>query len=236
MCGRYASTRSRTELTALFDAVDETGGADLAPDYNVAPTDAVPIVRASGTGRGLAVARWGLLPPWARDPRVAARMINARAETVATSRAYAESFAHRRCLVPADGWYEWLRLPTGRQAYFMTPRDGGVVVFAGIWARWRDRLTCSIVTTAAIGDLAGVHARMPLLLPPERWALWLARDADPAELLVAPPEAYLSTLEIRPVGPAVGDVRNDGPDLISRVEVPLPGPAARTEPIAQPLF
>lgn len=231
MCGRYATTRSTVDLTALFDAVDETGGAALAPDYNVAPTDLMPIVRVAaatatdpGTGRGLAVARWGLLPHWARDPRVGARMINARAETVATSRAYAESFAHRRCLVPADGWYEWLPGPTGRkQAYFMTPRDGGVLAFAGIWARWGDQLSCSIVTTAAVGQLAGVHDRMPLVLPAERWDRWVSGGADPAVLLAPTPEAYLAGLEIRPVGPAVGDVRNDGPGLVARVEAPVPG-------------
>jgi len=236
MCGRYASTRSTTDLTALFDAVDETGGAQLAPDYNVAPTDPVPIVRATRAGRGLAVANWGLLPHWARDPRAGARMINARAETIATSRAYAESFARRRCLVPADGWYEWLRLPTGRQAYFMTPRDGGVLAFAGIWTRWRDRLTCSIVTTDAVGDLAGVHARMPLLLPPERWGPWLDTETEPSQLLAPPPETYLARLEIRPVGPAVGNVRNDGPGLVARVDAPVPGAPAPAEHLAQPLF
>lgn len=245
MCGRYATTRSTADLSALFDAVDETAGGALAPDYNVAPTDPVPIVRvaaggrdaASGRdasrGRGLAAARWGLLPHWVRDPRAGARMINARAETVAASRAYAESFAHRRCLVPADGWYEWLRGPTGgRQAYFMTRPDGGVLAFAGIWARWGDRLTCSIITTAAVGRLAAVHGRMPLVLPPGRWDGWLAGSADPAVLLAATGAAYLARLEIRPVGPAVGDVRNGGPGLVARVDAPVPG----SRPVAQPLF
>lgn len=239
MCGRYATTRSTADLTALFDAVDETGGVVLAADYNVAPTDVVPIVRTAsattgpGAGRGLAVARWGLLPHWARDPRIGARMINARAETLATSRAYAESFAHRRCLVPADGWYEWLPGPTGRkQAYFMTPRDGGVVTFAGIWTRWGEHLTCSIVTTAAVGHLAGVHDRMPLVLPDGRWDIWLSGAGDPELLLAPAPEAYLARLEVRPVGPEVGDVRNDGPGLIARIEAPVPG----RENVAQTLF
>lgn len=228
MCGRYATTRSTADLTALFEAVDETGDAGLVPDYNVAPTDPVPIVRATPAGRTLAVARWGLLPHWARDSRAGARMINARAETIATSSAYADSFAHRRCLVPADGWYEWLRRSgaAGRkQAYFMTARDGEVLAFAGIWTRWRDRLTCSIVTTAAVGDLARVHDRMPLLLPAGRWSRWLRGRADPAVLLTAAPEAYLARVEIRPVGPAVGDVRNDGPGLVARVDASLPGVA-----------
>jgi putative SOS response-associated peptidase YedK len=227
MCGRYATTRSTADLTALFDAVDETGGGRLPPDYNVAPTDPVPIVRTGRDGHdgnSLAVARWGLLPHWAKDARAGARMINARAETITTSRAFATAFARHRCLVPADGWYEWLPRPTGgKQAYYMTPRDGGVLAFAGIWSRWQERLTCSIVTTEATGDLVAVHGRMPLLLPPQRWESWLRGPADPEELLATPPAAYLAALEIRPVSPAVGDVRNDGPGLIARVEAPAPG-------------
>jgi putative SOS response-associated peptidase YedK len=223
MCGRYATTRSEADLAALFDALDETGPEGLVPDYNVAPTDPVPIV-ATLPQRVLRVARWGLLPHWAKDPRAAARMINARAETVATSSAYGPSFASRRCLVPADGWYEWVKAPDGRpQPYFMTPRDGGVLAFAGLWATWGSaedrRLTCSIVTMPALGGLAQVHHRMPLVLPPERWARWLAGPGD-SILLEPPPKGYLAGLEIRPVGVAVGDVRNDGPSLVTRVDVP----------------
>ena len=230
MCGRYATTRGAGELSALFESYDDIGDR-LGADYNVAPTDRVPIVRISERlgGRVLSVARWGLLPPWAKDARAGARMINARAETVATSRAYANSFARRRCLVPADGWYEWLRRAGGRQAYFMTPRDGSVLAFAGIWSVWgtadTSMLTFSVITTAALGELALVHDRMPLLLPRSRWADWLAGDDDPAELLAPPSLAELAGIEIRPVGPAVGDVRNDGPGLVERVPAPPLRPA-----------
>jgi putative SOS response-associated peptidase YedK len=165
-------------------------------------------------------------------------MINVRAERVADSPAYARAFARRRCLIPADGWYEWRRRKpasaaggraesartAGRQVYFMTPRDGTVLAFAGLWAVWgsgTDRLiTCSVVTTAAVGEFAFVHDRMPLCLPPWRWPRWLpdgggsADEVDPAELLAPPEGNFLASLEIRPVGPAVGDVRNDGPELI----------------------
>lgn len=224
MCGRYASTRSATDLSALFDADDETGDG-LAADYNVAPTDPVPIVRLSRRvgGRVLSVARWGLVPAWATGTSGAARMINARAETVATARAYATSFARRRCLVPADGWYEWLRRTArDKQPYYMTPRDGGVLAFAGLWSVWGTAenrlLTCSIVTGPAVGEFAAVHDRMPLVLPPERWGHWLsAPPDDPHALLAPPPQEYLATLDIRPVGTRVGDVRNDGPDLVARV-------------------
>jgi putative SOS response-associated peptidase YedK len=237
MCGRYATTRNAADLAALFEAVDDTGG-DLVPDYNVAPTDSVPMVRISARlgGAALSVARWGLVPPWATDPRGAARMINARAETVATSPAYAAAFARRRCLVPADGWYEWVRGPgRARQPYFMTSPDGAPLVFAGIWSVWgagpERRLTCGVVTSAAVGDLAAVHDRMPLVLPADRWSSWLS--APPDEALLAPtPDGLVAGLEIRPVGAAVGDVRNDGPGLVARVTVEPPA----EEPEALRLF
>jgi putative SOS response-associated peptidase YedK len=247
MCGRYATSRSSADLSSVFDALNETADR-LAADYNVAPTDPVPVVRVSERGGGpvLNVARWGLVPPWAKDPRVGARMINARAETIASSRAYARPFAQRRCLVPADGWYEWrlspaplarpLRRGTGRQAYFITPTDGSVLAFAGVWTAWSGRkpgdglLTFSVVTTAALGDLTLVHDRMPLVLPPSRWSSWLAGTPGD-DLLAPPPEEYVAGLEIRPVGPAVGDVHNDGPSLLARVDAP-----PLTEPAELRLF
>jgi putative SOS response-associated peptidase YedK len=222
VCGRYATTRSAADLAALFEAVDTTGG--LAARYNLAPTDPAPLVRVSRRhgGRALSEGRWGLLPPWVRDRRAGARMINARAETVATSRAYGPVFATRRALVPADGWYEWRRADGLRQAYFMTPRDGSVLALAGLWRRWGEEglLTFCVLTTAAAGDLAAVHDRMPLLLAPPEWDRWLNGDpAGEAAALLRPPEAaLLARLEIRPVGPAVGNVRNDRPDLVTRID------------------
>ncbi len=217
MCGRYATTRSGVDLAALFDALDETGGA-LVPDYNVAPTDPVPVVLMASAGRAVRVARWGLVPPWAKDARVGVRMINARAETVMSTNAFAPSFRQRRCLVPVDGWYEWRREEYGKQAYFMTA--GEPLVFAGLWSlSGAGMLTSSIVTMCAVGNLASVHDRMPLLLTPDRWDDWLCGSADPARLLAVPPLKFLDSLEIRPVGPAVGDVRNDGPALTARIGV-----------------
>jgi putative SOS response-associated peptidase YedK len=239
MCGRYASTRSAADLAALFEASDETEDG-LVPDYNIAPTDPAPIIRTSARagGRVLTAARWGLVPAWARDASGAARMINARAETVADSRAFGRSFAQRRCLVPADGWYEWRagspspeergrgrtasvgRRPggAGKQPYFMTRPEG--IVFGGIWSSWaidgrNPMFTFSVLTLPADGDLALVHDRMPLVLEPSRWAAWLA-GSDAGMLRAASPE-YRAGIEIRPVSPAVGDVRNDGPDLIRAV-------------------
>jgi putative SOS response-associated peptidase YedK len=240
MCGRYATTRSSADLSALFESYDETGGA-LSADYNVAPTDPVPIVRMSRrrSGRVLSVARWGLVPPWAKDLRGAAKMINARAETVATSPAYARSFADRRCLVPADGWYEWVRSASGqKQAYYMTPEDGSPLAFAGVWSVWGSSepvITCSIITTAAMGELALVHDRMPLVLHSTRWPAWLTDNRDTGKLLAAPAPEEATRIELRPVGAAVGDVRNDGPALIERVSAaPLDRPSV--DPIELTLF
>lgn len=218
MCGRYASTRSAADLAELFGAEDLTEG-DLVPDYNLAPTDPAPIVRASQS-RGaavLCVARWGFVPSWARDVSGAARMINARAETVASSRLFGDAFARHRCLVPADGWFEWRRSGPRKQPFFMTRPEG--VVFGGIWSVWppEARLTFSIVTLPAAGPLAAVHDRMPMVLDESRWSAWLGGAGAPA--VVAPPSAdYCAGFELRPVAAAVGDVRKDGPELLLRVD------------------
>ena len=232
MCGRYASTKSSADLATLFEALDETDGI-LAPDYNVAPTDPVPIVRhsMSAAARVVTVARWGLVPAWSTTSAGAARMINARVETVVTSRAYARPFAERRCLIPADGWYEWRRRSDGgRQAYYMTRPEG--LAFAGVWTVWAppratppatetERLiTFSVLTMPAQAHLAQVHDRMPLVVEPIHWEEWLT-SGEPAGLLRPPSPEYAAAIEVRPVSPAVGNVRNDGPDLIRTVESSL---------------
>jgi putative SOS response-associated peptidase YedK len=217
MCGRYATTRSAGDLARLFAAFDETEG-ELAPDYNLAPTDPAPIVReSSDRGRVVSVARWGLLPVWADNPRAGARMINARSETVATAKAFAPSFKSKRCVVPADGWFEWVVLDGKKFPHFMTVPEG--FAFAGLWAVGKFGLSCSIITTAAVGELARVHDRMPLLLEADGWERWLTAPPDPA-LLTPPSLEYVASIEIRPVGSAVGNVRNDGPELIARFNDP----------------
>ncbi|GAA2682261.1 SOS response-associated peptidase [Actinoplanes palleronii] len=219
MCGRYATTRSNADLSQFFEAADVAG--DLSPSWNVAPTDPVPLIRESRThaARVLDTARWGLVPPWAADLRQGARMINARAETVAGLKTFAPSFARRRCLIPADGWFEWVRNGKQKQPYYMTSADGSPLAFAGIWSAWgpESLLTCSVITTAALGDLTRVHDRMPLILSADRWAGWLAGGGDPESLLRPPAEAVLAAIEVRPVGQAVGYVRNNGPELLAPV-------------------
>ncbi len=194
--------------------MDASEGVDLRPSYNVAPTDRVRVVRRSRrahefsavgaatpslavatgarAGRVVSVVRWGLVPSWAKDPGIGSRMLNARAESLAEKPAFRAAFARRRCLVPADGWFEWTpkRNEPGKQAYYMTPAGGGGLVFAGLWEVWgsgEERLyTCTVVTTAALGPLAAVHDRMPLVLPPERWSAWLGEEETEPAALLAP--------------------------------------------------
>jgi putative SOS response-associated peptidase YedK len=224
MCGRFAQQRPTAELAVLFDAeplVDDPGG-----HFNLAPTDPAAVVVERGDRRAITTYRWGLLPFWATDPRGAARRINARAETVATSPAFADSFRRRRCIVPADGFYEWQRDGSVRRPFYIRRRDGGPLALAGLWSGWRDpatdtvRRTFAIVTTTPNEPIARLHDRMPVVLEPGAWKLWLDPDlADVGELhgLLRPSPG--DAIEIVPVRPLVNDVRNDGPELI----VPLAG-------------
>jgi putative SOS response-associated peptidase YedK len=240
MCGRYVSVRGDADLLAEFDAVEGnstdagTAASTYEPDYNVAPTKPVRIVvnrrRRDGAGqaegrpvRQLRIASWGLVPSWAKDRSIGARMINARAEGLAEARAFRRAYAARRCLIPADGWYEW-RAGSGaaKQPYYMTPSDGHVLAFAGLYEFWGQPgellTTATIVTCAAEGQLAEVHDRMPLVLSRPAWTRWLdPAVADPADLLGAWDEARGEQLEIRPVGAKVGNYRNNGPELIEPV-------------------
>ncbi|THV43271.1 SOS response-associated peptidase [Glycomyces buryatensis] len=232
MCGRYANSKSGADMAALFDADDLIAGA-WTPSYNIAPTVQAPVVRRSGSreSRVVELARWGLVPPWASDPSVGTRMFNARIETVATSRAYKRPFASRRALIPADGWYEWRKLPGGgKQPYFFTQPGG--VVFAGLWDTWSQgdvsMLSFTVLTCPALNEaVETVHDRMPYVLPPERFGAWLGEeDADEGELLAGPETALEDRLEIRKVGRAVGRTGNDGPELVRPIAEQMPGSQA----------
>ncbi|MGY1847761.1 SOS response-associated peptidase [Blastococcus sp. SYSU DS1021] len=246
MCGRYAASRKPEDLALEFEAVPAGGQPPLAADYNVAPTKDVYVVRharerdaegvpTGGGFRELRAVRWGLVPSWAKDVSVGNRMLNARAESLTEKPAFRSAARSRRCLVPADGWYEWAkRLDSpAKQPYFITPEDGSVLAMAGLWEVWgkgEDRLyTCTVVTSPATGALAEIHDRMPLVLPRERWAEWLdpARE-DVVELARSTPPELVAGLELRPVSPAVNSVRNNGPELLARadgVDAPADQPA-----------
>jgi putative SOS response-associated peptidase YedK len=165
------------------------------------------------------------VPSWAKDVSVGNRMLNARVESLTDKPAFKKAAATRRCLVPADGWYEWakrLDAPT-KQPYFITPEDGSVLAFAGLWEVWGrgdDRLyTCTVVTAPAVGALTEIHERMPLVLPPDRWAAWLdPTREDVAELATPTPPELVEALELRPVSTAVNHVANNGPELVARAE------------------
>jgi putative SOS response-associated peptidase YedK len=240
MCGRYASTKNPARLAAEFDAVDATGAEAPRADYNVAPTKGVLSVvqrhprDAEGnrdldrTERSIRVMRWGLVPKWAKDPSIGNRMINAKSETVTSKPAFRSVIKFQRCLLPADGWYEWKRDAGRKQPYYMTTPDGSSLALAGIWATWRDPragddafplVSCSVLTTDAVGALRAVHERMPLVLPRADWSRWLDPDVgDVGELLVPPSEDLIAELELRPVSTAVNSVRNNGAELTERVE------------------
>ncbi|MCI2416772.1 SOS response-associated peptidase [Saccharopolyspora sp. K220] len=240
MCGRYASTKDPGKLAAEFAALDATGGAAPGADFNVAPTKGVLSVvqrhprdeagepDLDRTERSIRVMRWGLVPMWAKDKSIGNRMINAKSETVTTKPAFRTSIKRFRCLLPADGWYEWTRDGGRKQPFFMTSPDGSSLAMAGIFATWHDPqvedapplVTCSVLTTSAIGRLTEVHDRMPLLMPSTAWEQWLDPDLqDVADLLGPPPGELIDGLEIRPVSTAVNNVRNNGAELVERVSL-----------------
>ena len=225
MCGRYTSTTSAADLAAYFD-VDEVVAEELGPRYNVAPTDEVYAVARSSKGpTRLGTFRWGLVPSWAEDVRVGARMINARAESLVDKPAFRRPFERYRCIVPADGFYEW-QVVAGRkkkQPWHISRADGDVLAFAGLWSSWRPQrgsdegrvTSCAIITTDANEAIRPLHDRMPVILPPDAWAAWLDPANDDVEdlrgLLVPAPDELL---RLTMVGDAVSNVRNDGPHLL----------------------
>jgi putative SOS response-associated peptidase YedK len=245
MCGRYASSRRPEDLVEEFEVETSRVPAPLEADYNVAPTKEVYAVLERPPSREeperpverqLRVLRWGLVPSWAKDPSIGSRMINARMETVAEKPAYKRAFARRRCLLPADGYYEWY--PTSeltkagkprKQPFFIHPADGGVLAMAGLYEIWRDptradddperfRWTCTVLTTEAEDAVGHIHDRMPLMVPRERWAGWLDPTAEGPDLLALLEPAAPGRLEAYPVAPLVSNVRNNGPELVE----PLP--------------
>jgi putative SOS response-associated peptidase YedK len=271
MCGRYASARKRIELLEEFRVETDRVADPLEPDYNVAPTKPVYAVlsRASGGGEGrsdagssgaevraadgrggqdgaaasrqLRVLRWGLVPTWAKDPSIGGRMINARAETVDAKPAYRKAFARRRCLLPADGYYEWQPAKAGqrtiKQPYFISRQDGGSLAMAGIYELWRDRdlpddherawlWTAAIITTDAPDELGRIHDRMPMIIGKGHWSDWLDPANDnPADLRELLTPAVTGGLVWHPVSTQVNSVRHNGPELIEPIELE---PAAAT--------
>jgi putative SOS response-associated peptidase YedK len=272
MCGRYASARSRIELLEEFAVDRDRADEPLQPDYNVAPTKPVyaVITRAPRPGqdqaespgpddgpstarpagepaqrpvRELRVVRWGLVPSWAKDASIGSRLINARAETVSEKPAFRSAFAKRRCLLPADGYYEWQPPPAGtkgpKQPYYIFRHDHSALAFAGLYELWRDRSvatedsaawlwTATIITTTAPDELGEIHDRMPMVIDQASWTDWLDpgnTDVADVRALLAP--AATTGLISYPVATLVNSVRNNGPELIRQADPVAPGMGGR---------
>lgn len=224
MCGRY---ELHTHPAAIALAFGLAYPPAMQPRYNIAPMQCVPIVRLNAAGeRELVQVRWGLVPRWAKDPSIGSRMINARAETATTRGAFRHALARRRCLVPADGFYEWRVTASARQPMHVARRDGQPFGMAGLHERWRSPQgevidTCTILTTRANAPLQALHERMPVIVPPQDYARWLdASDAsaDVQDVLVPAPDDALCA---RPVSSRVNAVRNDDARLLDPVDMGL---------------
>ncbi len=197
----------------------------LEPRYNIAPTQPVAAIRTDQAGRRkLAMLRWGLVPHWAKDISIGNRLINARAETVAEKPAFRQALSRRRCLVLASGFYEWGKSPAGKVPYFMSPRSGEGLAFAGLWEQWRggDGVleTCAIITTAANATLTKVHQRMPAILAADAQVRWLDGETPATERLELLRPAPEDELEVRQVRRTVNNPRNEGAELIEAVSEP----------------
>jgi putative SOS response-associated peptidase YedK len=233
MCGRFLLTAPVEALRRLFGV---EAGLNLGPRYNIAPTQETPVVRpAAAGGRELALLRWGLIPPWAKDPSIGAKLINARADTVATKPSFRAVFRQRRCLVPADGFYEWKAGPSGKpgagkpkQPYLIARADQATFAFAGLWEHWQDAKrtleTFTLITTDANATLAPIHHRMPVILDPQDYAAWLDTKNKAAEALLKPaPDGLLRATAI---STKVNAVRNDDASVIE----PIAAGTLATEP------
>ncbi|MGQ0616671.1 MAG: SOS response-associated peptidase [Acidimicrobiia bacterium] len=229
MCGRFVSSTPPDELARYFDVAERADRA-LEPSFNVAPSNDVYVVVETGAVRRLDTFHWGLVPFWAADVKTGHKMINARAETVAEKSAYRHAFKKRRCIIPADGFYEWKKVPCqkAKQPYFIHRADGEPMAFAGLWELWRPKdgeadgdalRSCTIVTGQPNEAVAPVHDRMPVMLPPSAWARWLDPDNDDVaalgQLLVPAPARLL---RLHPVSTAVNNVRSTGAELAHPVD------------------
>lgn len=232
MCGRFTLSKEVEELQGRFEF--DTNGLSHPPSYNIAPTQ-MALAVTNGNGRRASRMRWGLIPPWAKSTSGASRMINARAETVAERPAFRSAFRRRRCLVLADGYYEWQRNGKSRTPFRITIASGEPFAFAGLWETWRDPTgepvtSCAIITTSANNLLNPIHDRMPVILPRRLEALWLDHNVqDPGLLgsaLVPYPDDVMRAYEVSPL---VNSVRNNGPELAASLQQTL----ARCPPVAK---
>lgn len=223
MCGRYLNRIPAEEIGRIFAARFDPG--DYPARYNAAPTQLLPVVRfnAETRERQIDLLRWGLIPIWAKDKTIGNTLINARVETAATKPAFRDAFAKRRCLVPASGFYEWKKTPQGKVPQAILPNDDGLFAFAGLWERWKDLATQEIVRSFTIltgkpnSLVAPIHDRMPVILLPEHWPLWLGEvpaDRSALETLIAEPYPA-QLMRAYAIGARVNSVKNDDAELLA---------------------
>ena len=225
MCGRFRLSRRKQVIEKYFDTSSLDG--DWSPRYNIAPMQSVPVIRQHPKEpiRQISSMRWGLVPHWAKDPSIAMGTINAKSETAATKPAFRDPFRRRRCLIPADGFYEWKRTGASKQPYCFEVREGELFAFAGLWDGWKNAgghwvKTCSILTTTPNTVTAAVHDRMPVILHPESYDLWLdpgMQDVEVISELLKPYDARL--MRCYPVSTRVNHVANDDAECSRPVEI-----------------
>ncbi|MGD9864989.1 MAG: SOS response-associated peptidase [Pseudodonghicola sp.] len=221
MCGRYALTLPNDAMARLFRA-QPANDLPAVPNYNICPTDPVHVVHLGAAGRRLVPMRWGFIPAWYDSPTAGPLLINARAETLADKPAFRAACRDRRCLLVASGFYEWRRRAETRLPWYIFRRDGAPLALGGIWQSWgaeTPQPTCAIVTTPANRRLAPVHDRMPLILEPQDWPLWLGEAGPGAARLMRP--AAEDVLDLHRVRPRVNSNRATGPDLIEELIEPF---------------
>jgi putative SOS response-associated peptidase YedK len=224
MCGRYRLSRRKQVIEEHFDAVSDT--EDWEPRFNIAPTQPVLVIRQNPTEptRHLSQMRWGLIPSWSKDPSGAARMINARSETAHTLRAFGDALKYRRCLIPADGFYEWKRVGKAKQPYCFEVHESQLFAFAGLWEGWKDPSgtwikTCTVLTTTPNAVTSPIHDRMPVILHPGNYHLWLdpgMKDSSVASELLKPFDA--TVMRCYPVSSRVNQVQNDDAECCKAAE------------------
>ncbi len=220
MCGRFTQMMSWSEVLDLYHYQEPAAPQSLTTRHNGAPTQNFAACRLDEAGRRtVAKLRWGLVPSWAKDVRMGFRLINARAETVHSKPSFGAAFRSRRCLVPANGWFEWRRDGRNQQPYFLALADGSLLSFAGLWERWsgpkETRETFTIITTAAAPGLADIHHRQPTIVDPARFGDWLDPSSSVTQLLDLVREPYAGPYEKRPVSTKVNSVRNNDPDILA---------------------
>lgn len=226
MCGRYASSRRPEELIEEFE-IESVPAHLLEPNWNTAPTQSIYVVAEVEQRRTLFIASWGLIPSWSKDSKGGAKTINARVESVAEKPSFRAAFKARRCIIPADGYYEWYTNVVPKQPFYIHRLDGKALAMAGLYEHWRNPISgeliisATVITTASKGGIAQIHDRMPVLLPRERYASWLAPAPSPKESLLAlldVPGADVDLVAL-PVTRRVNSVRNNGRELIEAIPV-----------------